>query len=101
MSHAVMLSFMSDENFNNLVKRNICFKGKGSCIGLILTNRRYSFKHNSSTETGLSDYHHFVSSMMKTTFKNEESKVLVYRDYKNFNLTVLSQNCCLDFITIM
>ena len=76
---------MNNENFINLVKGNTCFKGKGSCIDLILTNRRYSFKHTSSTETGLSDHHHLISSMMKTTFEKEESKVLVYQNYKNFS----------------
>ena len=76
---------MNNKNFINLVKGNTCFKGKGSCIDMILTNRGYSFKHNSSNETGLSDHHHFISSMMKTTFEIEESKVLVYPDYKNFN----------------
>ena len=84
-SHPVMLSFMNNENFINLVKESTCFKGKGSCIDLILTNRRYSFKHTSSTEKDLSDYHHLISSMIKTTFEEEEPKVLVYRDYKNFN----------------
>ena len=76
---------MNNENFINLVKGNTCFKGKGSCIDLILTNRRYSFKHTSSNETGLSDHHHLISSMMKTTFEKEESKVLVYQNYKNFS----------------
>ena len=85
ISHPVMLSFMNNENFINLVKGNTCFKGKGSCIDLILTNRSYSLKHTSSTETGLSDHHHLISSMMKTKFEKEESKVLVYRNYKNFN----------------
>ena len=85
ISHPVILSFMNNENFINLVKGNTCFKGKGSCIDLILTNRRYSFKHTSSTETGLSDHHHLISSMMRTTFEKEDSKVLVYRDYKNFS----------------
>ena len=85
VSHPVMLSFMNNENFINLVKGNTCFKGKCSCIDLILTNRRYSFKHISFTETGLSDHHHLISSMMKTPFEKEESKVLLYRDYKNFN----------------
>ena len=80
-----MLSFMNNENLINLVKGNTCFKGKGSCIDLILTNRRYSFKHSSSTGTGLSGHRHLISSMMKTTFEKEESKVLIYRGYKNFN----------------
>ena len=85
ISHPVMISFMNDENFINLVKGKTCFRGKSSCIDLILTNRRYSFKHTSSTETGLSDHHHLISSMMKTTFEKEESKVLIYQDYKNFS----------------
>ena len=80
-----MLSFMNKENFINLVRGNICFKGKGSYIDLILINRRYSFKHSSSTETGLSDHHHLISSMMKTTSEKEETKVLVYWNYKNFS----------------
>ena len=58
ISHPVMLLFMNNKNFINLVKGNTCFKGKGSCIDLILTIRRYPFKHTSSTETGLSDHHH-------------------------------------------
>ena len=86
---AVMLPFMNSENFINLVKGNKCFKGKGSCIDLILTNRRCSFKHTCSTETGLRGHHHLISSVMKTTFENKESNVLVYRNYKNFDLTVL------------
>ena len=80
-----MISFINDENFINLVKDKTCFRGKSSCIDLILSSGRYSFKHTSSTETGLSDHHHLISSMMKTTFEKEESKGLVYQDYKNFS----------------
>ena len=58
ISHPVMLAFMNNENIINLVKGNTSFKGEGSCIDLILTNSRYSFKHTSSTEIGLSDHHH-------------------------------------------
>ena len=87
ISQPVTLSFMENENFINLVKGNNCFKDKGSCIDLILTNRRYSFKHTSSTETDLNDHHHLISSMIKTAFEKEECKVLIYRDYKNFNFS--------------
>ena len=79
ISNPVMLSFVNNENFINLMKGNTCFKGKGSWIDLVLTNRRYSFKHTSSTEAGLSDYHHLISSMIKTTFEKKESKVFVYQ----------------------
>ena len=43
---------------NFLSRKNTCFKGTGSCIDLILTNRKYSFKHTESYETGIGDHHH-------------------------------------------
>ena len=72
-------------NNQNLVKSNTCFKGEGSCIDLILTNRKYCFKNTCSFKTGLSDHHHLIYSVMKTTFKSEELKKLSYRDYSNFS----------------
>ena len=38
-----------------------------------------------SIETGLSDHHHLVFSMMKTNLALEEPKRLVYRNYESFN----------------
>ena len=66
-----LTSFMQSFNLSNLIKTNTCFKGKGTCIALILTNRKYCFKHSSTFETGLSDHHHLVYSMLKTCFKRE------------------------------
>ena len=82
-----LASFMNSFNLYNLIKSNTCFKGSGSCIDLILTNRKYCFKHTSTFETGLSDHHYLIYSMLKTTFKKEESKQFIYRDYKNFDNT--------------
>ena len=76
--------FLNSNNLVNLVKTNTCFKGSGSCIDLILTNRKYSFKNTTSYETGLSDHHHMILTMLKTTFQQKEPKCLIYRDYKNF-----------------
>ena len=80
-----LTSFLQSSNLFNLIKTNTCFKGKGTCVDLTLTNRKYCFKHSSTFETGLSDHHHLVNSMLKTRFKREESKYFIYRDYKNFN----------------
>ena len=82
-----LASFMHSFNLYNLIKSNTCFKGSGSCIDLILTNRKYCFKHTSTFETGLSDHHHLIYSILKTTFKKEESKKFIFRDYKNFDNT--------------
>ena len=80
-----MLSFMNSQNFVSLIKTKTCFKGTGSCIDLILTNRKYFFKNTSSYETGLSDHHNLIYSVMKTIFKCEEPKKLIYRNYSNFS----------------
>ena len=85
LSSPSMLSFMDSQNFVNLKKNKICFKGEGPCIGLILRNRKYSFKNTSSYETGLSDHHHLIYSVMKTTFRCEEPKKSIYRNYSNFS----------------
>ena len=76
-----MMTFLNEHDLINLIKNNTCFKGEGSCIDLILTN-----KNSTSFETGLSDHHHLIYSMMKTTFHKEEPKTLIYRDYKTFSL---------------
>ena len=76
--------FLNSNNLVNLVKTKTCFKGSGSCIDLILTNRKYSFKNTTSYEIGLSDHHHMILTMLKTTFQQKEAKCFIYRDYKNF-----------------
>ena len=81
-SNPSKLSFMDSHNFVSPIKNKTCFKGTGSCIDLILTNRK---KNTSSYETGLSDHHHLIYSVMKTTLKCEESKKLIYRNYSNFS----------------
>ena len=65
------------------MKKSTCFKGTGSCIDLILTNRKYSFKHTESYETYISNHHHMIYTMLKSCFRNKEPKVLHYRDFRN------------------
>ena len=84
-TNPVMMNFMDSQNFINLIKNNTCFKGVGSCIDLILTNRKYCFKNTSSYETGISDHHHLIFSIMKTTFGSEELKKFLYHGYKTFS----------------
>ena len=54
----ILMSFMQSLNLFNIIRSNTCFKGHGTCIDLILTNRKYCFKHSSISETGLSDHDH-------------------------------------------
>ena len=79
------MNFMDSQNFTNLIKNNACFKGVSSSIDLILTNKEYCFKNTLSYETGISDHHHLIFSIMKTTFASEELKKFVCRNYKTFS----------------
>ena len=61
-----LISCMQSLNLFNIIKSNTCFKGNGTCIDLILTNRKYCFKHSSTFKTGLVDHHNLIYSMLKT-----------------------------------
>ena len=65
-------AFLNSSNLYTLIKSNTCFKGKGSCIDLFLTNRKYSFKCSDSYETGISDLLHMIYTMLKSCFNNTE-----------------------------
>ena len=45
-----------------------CFKNS-SCLDLILTNSPYSLQNFCVIETGLSDFHKLIVSIMGTTFQ--------------------------------
>ena len=75
-NHPCMKSFLNSNSFTNLIKTNTYFKGAGSCIDLILTNRKYSFQYTRSYQTGLNDHHHMIYAMLKPTFINNEPKLL-------------------------
>ena len=71
---------------------------------MILTNRKYCVKNTSSFETGISDHHHLIYSILKTTFEKEESKKVTYRNYKQFqwetfekDLTISLRNCNCEY----
>ena len=63
-SQMYLKTFIETHNYFNLVKNNACFKGPGSCIDLILANRKYRFQGTSSFETGLSDHYHLIYSIL-------------------------------------
>ena len=65
---SAMKDFIKVNGLINLIKGNTCFKGQGSCINLILANRGFLFKHSSSYETGISDHHHLIYSMLNLIF---------------------------------
>ena len=53
-------------------------------IDLILTKNPRSFQNFCLIETGLSDFHRMVLTVMKTSFDRLKPRVINYRDYKSF-----------------
>ena len=77
----ILISFTQYLNFFNIIKSSTCFKGNGTCIDLILTNKKYSLKHSSIFETGLSDHHHLIFLCKKQPLQKRNQNYK-YRDYK-------------------
>ena len=77
----------SSYNLTSMINRATCYKNpeKPSCIDLILTNCPRSFQNSCTIETGLSDFHKLVVTVMKTTYKKSQPKIINYRSYKYFN----------------
>ena len=73
-------------NLRNLVKKPTCFKLQdGTLIDLMLANRPRSFLKSQNFETGPSDCHKLVVSILRAPFKKLPRKIITYRDQKRFN----------------
>ena len=68
-----------------MIKQNTCFKNDGhSCIGLLITNSKFSFVRTKSLKTGLSD-HHMIYAIFKPKFEKFEPKKSIYRNFKQYD----------------
>ena len=78
--------FLESHTLHNHVNFKTCFKSpEGSCIDLILSNKKQSLQHTGSFDTGLSDYHHLIYTFLKSTYVKILPKEIVYREFKNFS----------------
>ena len=85
-SDIALASLIQDHGLYNMIKHPTCFKSsKGRCIDLIFTNRKHSFMHSKSFETGFSDHHHMIYTILKTTYIKLPPKKVIYRNYKNWS----------------
>ena len=68
-----------------------CFKNSKnpSCIDLLLTNFKPSFMKTNVFETGISDHHKMISTIMKLHFTRESPKTTT-RDYCKFDIDYFS-----------
>ena len=66
-----MNGFWESYNLSSLITESTCYKNpeNPSCIDLFLTNSPNSFQNSSVVETGLSDFHRMIFTVMKTSFQ--------------------------------
>ena len=81
-----IVSFCDVFGLSNLVTAKTCFtKNSSSSIDVILTNLPRCFQKTSVFETGISDYHGLVMTVMKSHLPRLKPKVINYRSYKKFD----------------
>ena len=70
-----------------MIRVPTCYKNPANSTGidLMLTNSNRCFQNSSTIETGLSDFHKMIVTVLKTCFQKREAKVINYRDYRNFS----------------
>ena len=82
-------NFLELYSLKNLVKEPTCYKSHmPRCIDLVLTNRNRSVQKTTTVETGLSDFHKMVFTVLKTTFPKQGPTVINYRNYKKYDENV-------------
>ena len=92
ISERSIRGFCNVYNLEILSNTPTCFKNpeNPSCVGLLLKNLKNNFDEAVVLESSLSDFHEFVVSVLKSYFKKEDPKVIIYRDYKYFDNEMFS-----------
>ena len=85
-----MNDFWESFNLSSLLRESTCYKNpeNPSCIDLFLTNSPNSFQNSGVVETGLSDFHRMIVTVMKTSFQRLPPKIRRYRDYSNYDRNI-------------
>ena len=88
MSEEPMKDFCDLYDLGNLIKVPTCFKNpeKPSSIDVMLTNSTNLFQNSIAVETGMSDHHKMVITVMKIYSEKQKPQEIKYRSYKYFNV---------------
>ena len=84
-----MSSFYEIYHLIDVIKQPTCFKNPSnpSCVDLFLTSNANCFQKSLVFETGLSDFHELIVTVMKSHIPKQQAKIIKYRNYKGFNET--------------
>ena len=87
VSDPSITSFCTHFKLKIIVKEPTCYKNQenSSCIDLFLTNCLWSFHNTCLYDTGLSDLHKLIVTILRASFEPLPPKIIKYRNYKSFN----------------
>ena len=90
----IFADFLDQYEVKNLVKEPTCFKSleNPSTIDLVITNFSKSFCHTRTFDNCLSDFHRLVTTVLKFSYEKPKPKLVNYRDFKNFNLSLFQND---------
>ena len=82
-----LTEFCEMYKLKNLITDPTCYKSQTnpSLIDVILTNRKRRFQYSQTIETGLSDHHKMIITVLKSEFKKKEPIQVNCRCYKHFD----------------
>ena len=81
-------AFIQAYDFGSLIKKPTRYQSNTpSCIDLILTNRKSLFKLSNTFQTGLSDHHKLVCTILKSRGFKGAPIEKIYRSYKTFDVS--------------
>ena len=86
--------FCNQYKSKSLNKGPTCYKNidNSSCIDLFLTNSAKSFESTCTIETGLSDFHKLVVTVLNEKHERMPPKVMQHRNYRKFDYAVFNNN---------
>ena len=102
-TEANMSAFCNEYKLKGLNKEPTYFQNNmsPSCMDFFLANYRTSFEITLTIETSLSDFHKLIVTVLKISHDNVPSKIIQYRDYKNFDSTGFFENFKWGLLTSM
>ena len=82
-----MKDFCDIYNLKNLISSPTYFKSveNPTSIDVFLTNRHNCFQNSCVIETGISDHHKMIITVLKTYFKKIKHTIIKYRSFTNFD----------------
>ena len=87
ISNSHMSDFSQFYNLKSLINEPTCYKNSTnpSCIDLIFTNQSRSFCHSKVVDIGLSDFHLLTVTVLRSSFKKQEPRIIRYRNFSKFS----------------